>query len=157
MQVKQPPRSSRTRKLRSPLEEALELLEGKFDSPELRAGLSLGLSRLSYAIDHGAAAIRYAEAALSLYESLGDVACERQRATLCWEASSPCLVNRRQTSASLKRTFRKAEATLCEGPEGKAFARFYIGIAATTFMSLRTKEGLASWKTGDGNRGAVSR
>jgi len=129
---------------RSHCEEALELMEGEFDSPERRAGLSVVLARLSFAIDQGAA-IRYAEVALSLYESLGDVV--RAAKSHAFLGSLFSVFGEPTANVRLaEEHFRKAEPILSEGPEGKALARLYIGIAATKFMSLRTGEGLAAGK-----------
>ncbi|MGA9721285.1 MAG: AAA family ATPase, partial [Candidatus Binatus sp.] len=130
---------------RSHFEAALELLDGQIDSPERRASLSLRLAAICSAIDYGAA-IRHAEAALSLYIGLGDAGkVARSHAQL---GTFYSLIGEPTSDIPLAREhFRKAEALLSKEPEGKALARLYIGIAQTSYTSRGTqREGLAAGK-----------
>ncbi len=127
-------------------ERALDLMKGEFRNPVRRASLSYQLAGLCFMIDYGAA-IRYAEAALALYQSLNDDA----RVAECHaslgiyyavpDAETTDIVRAREH-------FAKAKEILSRGAEELALARVYTGITQTAFISRHTEEGLAAGKLG---------
>jgi tetratricopeptide (TPR) repeat protein len=129
---------------RSHWEAALELLQGEVGTSAHRARLLLRLASLCWMIDYGAA-IRYAKAALSIFESLGR---EEQAAECHAVLGIFYAVPGQETSdiSHAREHFRKAEATLSKGPEGPRLARLYTGISQTAFASRRTSEGLVAGK-----------
>jgi tetratricopeptide (TPR) repeat protein len=125
-------------------ERALKLMTGEYGSVSRRASLSHQLARLCFMIDYGAA-IRYAEATLALYQSLGD---EEQIAECHTSLGIAYAIPYADTSdiGRARDHFGKAKEILSRRPEGLALARVYTGIAQTAFVSRRTEEGLAAAK-----------
>ncbi|HUA34455.1 MAG TPA: AAA family ATPase [Candidatus Binataceae bacterium] len=125
-------------------ERALNLMQGEFGSPPRRASLLHQLAGLCFMIDYSAA-IRYAEATLALYRTLGDEARVAE-----WHARLGIYyaVPYADTSdvCRAREHFRKARESLAGGPEGLTLARVYTGIMQTAFVSRRTEEGLAAGK-----------
>jgi tetratricopeptide (TPR) repeat protein len=94
--------------------------------------------------DYGAA-IRYAQATLALYQSLGD---EEQIAE-CHTSLGICYAIPNADISDIGRArdhFGKAKQLLSKRPEGLALAHVYTGNAQTAFVSRRTEEGLAAAK-----------
>jgi predicted ATPase len=125
---------------------ALDLMQGEFGSPAHRASLARRLGALCFMIDY-AAAIRYEEAALAIYQSLGD----EERVAECHTTLGVyCAVPDVDTTdiARARAHFSKAKEILTRRPEGSSLARVYTGITQIAFISRRTEEGLAAGKLG---------